>query len=611
MDHSASLSAPLLHHHDIQVAAESTEGGKESTSINSSPARKRGARVQGLASLLAINALVCGVEIVSSAAFTFIPPLLLKAGYTETVMTIILGIAPFLDMGTVPLLAEWSDQCTSALGRRRPFIMFLSSVLLFSLTLIPYGPTIALLFSDEASPRLNMIILALGVILLDYSYQALFNPCESLLSDLLATSPEWEQTRGFTVYSASISLGGILGYLIVSIDWSSTGFLLGSQEQTAFSVIFVMFLPCLFLTLCFAREKPFTPSWVQQGRVEAGLGEEYLKARSKEMAVLDLTRDSPALVRDHPSDGGYESGSSETEEMAPLVLPSSEMLRWRYQRLVHQLSRLPRLTLLRVVNGVLRLLWKLFLLVLYLPYQVIKLPQDTWRRVSTAPTVLRRLFLSELFGWMGFMCHNMFFTDFVGQYMYGGLPDAPEHTTGALLYDEGVRMGSWGLFLHSLTACLYAFFVQQHIVDLIGHRAVFLGGLAGFSLTMLATILSPNIAFLNAATALSGIGFAALTSTPNMLVTLYNSDRQLYMWDELSPDGGEERGLGTDVAVLDTAYFLSQIILSVCMGPLVDLTGSALPYMVVAAFTGLIAVYCGTKIVFTDADLRQLRLGLL
>ncbi len=68
-----------------------------------------------------------------------------------------------------------------------------------------------------------MAILAVGVILLDYSYQALFNPCESLLSDLVATSPEWEQTRGFTVYSASISLGCILGYLIVSIDWSSTG----------------------------------------------------------------------------------------------------------------------------------------------------------------------------------------------------------------------------------------------------------------------------------------------------------------------------------------------------------------------------------------------------
>lgn len=567
--------------------------------------------MRGLPHLLAINALVCGVEIVSSAAFTYIPPLLLKAGYTETLMTIILGIAPFLDMVTVPLLAEWSDQCTSALGRRRPFIMFLSTILLFSLIVIPHGTTITSVLSGDSSVKLHMIILAVGVILLDYSYQALFNPCESLLSDLVATSPEWEQTRGFTVYSASISLGCILGYLIVSIDWSSAGFLLGSQEQTAFSVIFVLFLPCLFLTLCFAREKPFTPTRGVAGHAlgEIVLGEDYLKGHGKEVGVLDLTQDPPALVRDHPSDGGYESGSSETEETAPLVLPSSEMLRWRYQRFVHTLSRLPHLTMQRVVNGLLRLLWKAVMLLVYLPYQVIKLPLDTWRRVSTAPVVLRRLFLSELFGWMGIMCHNMFFTDFVGQYMYGGLPDAPEHTTGAALYDEGVRMGSWGLFLHSLTACLYAFFVQQHLVHLLGHRLVFLGGMGVFTLSMTATIAAPSITFVNVVTALSGVGFAAITSTPNMLVTLYNSDRGVYMWDDPSPEGGEERGLGTDVAVLDTAFFLSQIILSVSMGPLVDLTGSALPYMVVAALTSFVAVYCGTRIVFTDTHLRQLRLG--
>ena len=102
MDCTSSPSAPLLHH-ELEVAAAagqvagagqeiggSGNGGKIKDSI-SSPVRKRG-RVRGLPSLLAVNALVCGVEIVSSAAFTFIPPLLLKAGYTETVMTIILGI---------------------------------------------------------------------------------------------------------------------------------------------------------------------------------------------------------------------------------------------------------------------------------------------------------------------------------------------------------------------------------------------------------------------------------------------------------------------------------------------------------------------------------------
>lgn len=584
----------------------------------------RSARPRGLPKLMAINALVCGVEIVSSAAFTYIPPLLLKAGYTETVMTIILGVAPFLDMMTVPLLAEWSDRCMSVLGRRRPFIMSLATVLLFSLILIPYGQIITSIVSGEHSGKINMIILALGVILLDYSYQALFNPCEALLSDLMATAPEWEQTQGFTVYSASISLGCILGYLIVSIDWLSVGLLIGSQEQTAFTVIFIMFLPCMFLTLVFAKEKPLKRALVlsvhpKEGellRKDLASEKELLLAKKLDPVVveegvtmLDLTHDGTAIVKDHPSDGGYESGSSETDETAPLTLSSSEMLKWRYHRLVHQIQRLPKITIQRLINGCLRFLWKMMKILVFLPYQIIKLPMGTWHKVSSAPTVLRRLFLAELFGWMGFMCHNMFFTDFVGQYMYGGLPDAQEHTELAVLYDEGVRMGSWGLFLHSLTACLYAFFIQQHIVRLLGHRAVFIGGLFIFAITMTATIAAPTVPFLNVVTALSGVGFAALTSTPNMLVTLYNSDRQLYMWDGNSSEFGEEQGLGTDVAVLDTAYFLAQIILSVFMGPLVDLTGSALPYMVVSALTGLVAVYCGTRVVFNDHHLKQLRAG--
>lgn len=580
---------------------------------------------RGLPRLMAINALVCGVEIISSAAFTYIPPLLLKAGYTETVMTIILGVAPFLDMMTVPILAEWSDRCTSAIGRRRPFIMFLASVLLLSLILIPYSSVISSLFSIATPLRLHMIILAIGVILLDYSYQALFNPCESLLSDLMATAPEWEQTQGFTVYSASISLGCILGYLIVSVDWSSVGLLIGSQEQTAFTVIFILFLPCLFLTLVFANEKPFkrtktTLSNPVEGEIRVGrdIGSEapFLLGKSKgsvsdeEITVLDLSSDSTTIVRDHPSDGGYESGSSETDETTPLTLSSSEMLKWRYHRFLHQINRLPKITLQRCINNVLRILLKIMKILIYLPYQVFKLPVGTWHKVTKAPAVLRRLFLAELFGWMGFMCHNMFFTDFVGQYMYGGQPDAQEHTKLAVLYDEGVRMGSWGLFLHSLTACMYAFFIQQHIVRLLGHRTVFIGGLLMFALTMAATIVSPTMPFLNVVTALSGIGFAALTSTPNMLVTLYNSDRQLYMWDNNnSADIQEEKGLGTDVAVLDIAYFLAQIILSIFMGPLVDLTGSALPYMVVSALTGVVAVYCSTRVVFTDQQLMQLRAG--
>ena len=42
--------------------------------------------------LILVNFVVAGLEIAASVAFTFIPPLLLKSGYTETQMTIIFGI---------------------------------------------------------------------------------------------------------------------------------------------------------------------------------------------------------------------------------------------------------------------------------------------------------------------------------------------------------------------------------------------------------------------------------------------------------------------------------------------------------------------------------------
>ncbi|CAL4181064.1 unnamed protein product [Meganyctiphanes norvegica] len=255
---------------------------------------------------------------------------------------------------------------------------------------------------------------------------------------------------------------------------------------------------------------------------------------------------------------------------------------------------------------------------LWVPYQLINLPSKTWRRICEAPVVLRRLFLTEFFGWMSILCHNVFFTNFVGQYIYGGLPDAPEHTELAILYDEGVRMGSWGLFLHSLIACVYALVIQQPLIYLFGDRFVFIGGSAVFAVAMMATIVSPNIYFLIIVTSLSGIGFAAITSTPNTLVTLYNTNKQVWMWDDSrdmsssvsgSAPANSHHGMAADISILDTAFYLSQIVLSAFMGPVVEAAGSSLAYMVVSAGTALLSVYCATRVVFSEGDLRNIQSG--
>lgn len=52
--------------------------------------RKR--KAVGLAYLVGTNAVVAGLEIAASVAFTFIPPLLLKTGFGETQMSFIFGI---------------------------------------------------------------------------------------------------------------------------------------------------------------------------------------------------------------------------------------------------------------------------------------------------------------------------------------------------------------------------------------------------------------------------------------------------------------------------------------------------------------------------------------
>jgi solute carrier family 45, member 3 len=52
---------------------------------------------------------------------------------------------------------------------------------------------------------------------------------------------------------------------------------------------------------------------------------------------------------------------------------------------------------------------------------------------------------------MALMSHNMFCTDYVATVVYGGKPEAERGSLEDIRFDEGVRMGSLGLLLHSIT----------------------------------------------------------------------------------------------------------------------------------------------------------------
>lgn len=108
-----------------------------------------------------------------------------------------------------------------------------------------------------------------------------------------------------------------------------------------------------------------------------------------------------------------------------------------------------------------------------------------------------------------------------------------------------------------------------------------------FTLSMGGMVLFRNIYFVNTMAALTGFGYATLTTIPFIIVTKYHSEKEIYFRTENGKNNF--RGIGTDIATLDSAYFLSQVVLSGIMGYIVHLTGTVLSYMITAGVMGMLS----------------------
>ncbi|KAL5007087.1 hypothetical protein ScPMuIL_015893 [Solemya velum] len=564
---------------------------KISLSIDgSNPTRKPLSLLQ----IVLLNAIVCGVEICACAGFTYIPPMLLKAGYTEENMSIILGMGPLLGFFLVPLIGRASDRCKSYFGRRRPFIMGLSSLLLVSLLLVPYGDflSISILGPTSMSKNLEKVFLTFGVILLDFTSQACLTPCEALLSDASKETNQYE--RVFTIYSLMVSMGGFLGYLITAVDWStsSIGRYFGNQEKSVFSMLILLFLVMLVATLIVADEQPL--------HVIQSTGSSAVNLMNEDMTF------SRPLVNG-ALESGYEtsSNSGDDEESNFLKLSLKKDINqpmvtrtWtKYSKLLNCFSS--KFKLFSCIHNISKFIWVIIF---------DRLP-NPFKKFFYIPYALRQLAVVNFCSWTAVMGFNLFFTDFVGQSIYKGNPNAPENSVDRHMFDEGVRMGSWGLLLHCITSAVYAFFLER-IVDRCGPKLTYTFGMLMFCASMFFMVIVKNIVLVNIMAAFTGFGYATLTTIPFILVSKYHSNKEIFFFDvtpaRTSSDLNQQssRGIATDMATLDSAYFLSQVILSAIMGYIVHVTGTVLSYMVTAGLMGVLACILAQRLVTNKQDIR-------
>lgn len=79
------------------------------------------------------------------------------------------------------------------------------------------------------------------------------------------------------------------------------------------------------------------------------------------------------------------------------------------------------------------------------------------------PHSLRMVCLTNLFCWMAHVCYSLYFTDFVGEAVFGGDPKAAKGSTSQILYEQGVRFGCWGMAMYSLSCACYSLIIEKLI----------------------------------------------------------------------------------------------------------------------------------------------------
>lgn len=292
--------------------------------------------------------------------------------------------------------------------------------------------------------------------------------------------------RCFTVYSFMVSIGGCVGYLITAIDWASNplGVSLGGQERAVFIVLIVLFVCSFSLTLSAAHEVPLTDE--QYSQLESHTFSNVVDGSPESSGLLDSER-ARRTKSDLEPNGIIISGIR-------ISVPRS------------------------IISGT------LMSFVLSLVSRAMSLTPI--RSLSNVPFVLRRLALANFCSWTAIMGFNLFFTDFVGQAVYGGDPGAPEGSDLRNLYDHGVRIGSFGLLLHCINSAVYAAVVERFAAQ-FDLRLTYFAGMVTFVGAMLLMASTNDAYVVNTMAALTGVAYATITTAPYMLITLYHEDEKV------------------------------------------------------------------------------------
>ncbi|CAF0738784.1 unnamed protein product [Didymodactylos carnosus] len=389
----------------------------------------------------------------------------------------------------------------------------------------------------------GLLLVSNGVLLLDLDCDACQSPSRAYLLDV--TSPE-QHSFGLTMFTMMAGLGGSLGYFMGGIPWEKT-FLttfLGDHVHVLFTIVWVIYIICMFVTLTASPE----PDDV--------------------LPCLPISSSRQFLV-------SYASATSLSYD----DFSATDVYDDFYRRIKKQNSS-------EINNDIISTISAERMKVSYTDYLC---------SIIYMPSSLRWLCLTNFFCWMALVSYSLYFTDFVGQAVFGGNPKADQHHPSRILYQDGVRWGSWSMSVYSISCSLYSFNIQK-LSNYFGIKRVYIASQLIYSVGMiLMGILRHRVAVV-ILSGVTGVLYATLFTIPYLLISKYhNSD----VFGKLTKHSNTQvRGIGTDVAIISSMVFLAQLCLSSTMGTLIHLAGSTRIVTIVAALLSTCGALSATQVLY-------------
>ncbi|KAG1155934.1 hypothetical protein G6F37_008077 [Rhizopus arrhizus] len=200
---------------------------------------------------------LAGLQFTWTVEMAYGTPYLLSLGLTKSYMSLVWIAGPLSGLIMQPIVGVISDASTSKWGRRRPFLLGGSIMVVLSLFVIGWTREITWLFTQteqgDTFKTVSIIIAIASIYVLDFSVNCVQASCRALIVDSL---PPSQQESATAWAGRMVGMGNVAGYFMGYANLVKYLPFLGNTQLKVLCVLAtIVLLVCDFITCYTVREK--------------------------------------------------------------------------------------------------------------------------------------------------------------------------------------------------------------------------------------------------------------------------------------------------------------------------------------------------------------------